>query len=98
MLARPPKKSRQSVPIVAAPIKLDLGCGARRPEPKAFGEGWTGIDIAEGIGADKVIDLTKYPWPYADNSVDAIYTSHFLEHLSGPVRIPFMEECWRILK
>jgi len=81
------------------PLRLDLGCGQRRPEPKEqWGDNWIGIDISPDVGADYVYDLQKYPWPLDDESVDEAYTAHFLEHLTGPERLPFMDECWRILK
>lgn len=55
------------------PVKLDLGCGDRC-EP-----GYTGVDFFMP-GAEKV-DLFKFPWPWADSSVDALHSSHFLEHI-----------------
>lgn len=74
------------------PFKLDIGCGERKQE------GHVGIDIAACPGVDHVMDVRNYPWPIASDSVDGIFTSHFFEHLSGPERIPFMDECWRVLK
>jgi len=73
-------------------LKLDIGCGERKQE------GHVGIDIAACPGVDHVMDVRKYPWPIEDESVDSIYTSHFFEHLDGPERVAFMEECWRVLK
>lgn len=78
--------------ITGSPLKLDIGCGERKQE------GHVGIDIAACPGVDHVMDVRNYPWPVEDASVDEIYTSHFFEHLSGPERCPFMDECWRILK
>jgi len=41
-------------------------------------------------------DLTKkFPWP--DNSVDTIYSSHTLEHLSRQQGLLFLRECHRVL-
>lgn len=74
------------------PIKLDLGCGIRKRE------GFTGIDIIKFDGVDKVVDLRKMPWPWADNSVAEIHSSHFVEHLSWPERIVFFNEAWRVLE
>jgi hypothetical protein len=63
-------------PAVAPPradLKLDLACG-QRPEP-----GWTGVDL-HAAGAEKV-DLTKFPWPFPDQSAVEIRCNHFVEHL-----------------
>src|SRR5678816_2800742 len=56
-------------------VRYDLGCGSRCKE------GFTGVDkFAKG---DKIqnVDLFKFPWPWADNSVDELHASHFLEHI-----------------
>lgn len=58
----------------AVGLKLDLGCGNT---PK---EGFEGVDIA-GDKALHHVDLFKFPWPWADNSVDEINCSHFAEHI-----------------
>jgi len=55
-------------------VKLDFGCGQH---PK---EGYEGVDLYAPNAQHKV-DLWKFPLPWADNSVDEIYSSHFLEHL-----------------
>lgn len=36
--------------------------------------------------------------PYEDNSVDYIYTSHFLEHVRKNEAITIIKECYRVLK
>jgi hypothetical protein len=41
--------------------------------------------------------LTKLPWPYKDGSVEEISCVHKLEYIPGKLRIPFMEEIWRVL-
>jgi hypothetical protein len=58
----------------ALALKLDLGCGQN---PK---EGFEGVDVRGGK-ATHVVDLFRFPWPFADNSVDEIFCSHFLEHV-----------------
>lgn len=55
-------------------LKLDLGCGQN---PK---EGHEGVDI-RGDKAKHVVDLFTFPWPFADESVDEIHCSHFMEHV-----------------
>lgn len=55
-------------------LKLDLGCGQN---PK---EGYEGVDLY-GEKAKHKVDLFKFPWPFADDSVDEIFCSHFMEHV-----------------
>lgn len=83
-----------------APVKLNLGCGQTRLD------GFTGLDIVPGPAVDIVHDLMKFPWPFADDSVDEILCSHFVEHIphrafGDPEPDPFFlffDEVWRILK
>ncbi len=86
-MVRKPKKQK-----VAQSLKLDLGCGQVKRE------GFIGVDIAKCNNVDIVHDLTKFPWPFKDASVEEIHCSHFLEHLTAPQRIRFMEECYRVLQ
>ncbi len=37
-------------------------------------------------------------WPWADDSVDEVHCSHFVEHLDADERIHFVNELWRVLK
>lgn len=73
-------------------LKLDLGCGQRKQD------GYIGVDIAPCAGVDVVHDLRLMPWPWDDASVSAVYCSHFLEHLSGSLRMSFMDELYRIMQ
>lgn len=70
-------------------VKLDIGCG------RSKFKGTLGVDVAPVPGVDVVGDLSR-GLPFADNSVDAIYTSHTLEHM--PDLIAAMEEIWRVCK
>lgn len=77
------------------PTRLDLACGQNKRE------GFFGVDIAGTDAADLVHDLTSYPWPFADGSVEEIFSSHYVEHtypVGGPRDglIAFMDEVWRI--
>lgn len=73
-------------------IKLDFGCGPHKRE------GYFGVDSIQFEGVDLVFDLTQTPYPWEDNSVDEIHSSHFVEHLTNKERILFFNECYRILK
>lgn len=69
-----------------------------------FHYGWENIDIidlskfAEANGyIFRQVDVTK-GLPYDDNSVDLIFTSHLIEHLSKEEGLFFLKECYRVLK
>lgn len=86
------------------PLRLNLGCGSNRIE------GFIGVDYAPSETVDVLHDLTKTPWPWADDSVDEIVSAHLVEHIPM-IDVPyagferpidalcaFMNEVWRILK
>jgi len=73
-------------------MKLDLGCGLRTRE------GFVGVDVSPESGAEIVHDLSVVPWPFEDESVEEVYSSHFLEHLDGIERMRFMDELYRVMK
>lgn len=81
---------KEDVALAVEPVILNIGCGWRKhPE---------GINV-DGFAAcepDVLWNLNKFPYPWADNSVDQIYAYHVMEHLEdwwGAIR-----ECARILK
>jgi SAM-dependent methyltransferase len=59
-------------------LKVDLGCGTCKRK------GFVGIDIFPSPGVDYVLDVTKEPLPFEDNSVCYVYSHHLLEHISDP--------------
>ena len=73
-------------------ILLDLGCGMRKKD------GYIGIDHKEYDGVDIVLDLRKGELPFEDNSVEAIYASHFLEHLNFEEAIKMMNEVYSYIQ
>lgn len=73
-------------------VKLDIGCGQNKKE------GFIGWDISPNSDADLVIDVRNTPWPLEDQSIDEVHSSHFLEHLTGPERMVFMNELYRVMK
>ena len=81
--------------VVPAPVErvcLDLGAGQSKRE------GFKGVDKYEAPGVDIVCDLLSFPWPFEDNSVDEVHSSHFLEHVDGVDRLPFFNELYRVMK
>jgi len=61
--------------------KIDIGCGTNKKE------GFLGIDIQNIPGVDYVADLTVDPLPFPDQSVEYVYSNHFLEHIADPSHI-----------
>lgn len=70
-------------------IYLHLGCGDRKFE--GF------INIDSEASADMQLDLTE-PLPWAQSSVDGIYSEHFFEHITQAQGIALLHEARRLLK
>lgn len=96
--SKQPQKSK-----VLQPLKLDLGCGEN------CAVGYMGVDLYAPSAAIKLNLLEpgavtvggRYslkPWPWKDNTVDALHASHFVEHIPQHLRWAFFEEAWRVLK
>ena len=83
-------KAEVKLASVVVPLKLDIGCGKNKKE------GFIGVDAISFPGVDQVVDV-RLPWPWADNSVDEVHCSHFLEHLTAYERVHFVNELWRVL-
>jgi SAM-dependent methyltransferase len=60
------------------PVRIDLGCGGNTRE------GYLGLDRVALPGVDHVLDLTADRFPFEDDSVDAVFSAHFLEHITAP--------------
>jgi predicted SAM-dependent methyltransferase len=71
-------------------VYIEIGSG-----PKKGQNGWVTLDILPGC--DIQMDLLK-KLPFPDNSVDLIYSSHFLEHFQTSEIKSILNECFRILK
>lgn len=54
-------------------MKLNLGCGDKKLP------GYVNVDMCGE--PDEKRDLSVFPWPYEDASVDEVYSEHFLEHV-----------------
>jgi SAM-dependent methyltransferase len=73
-------------------VKLDIGCGSKKKD------GFIGIDRLKFDGVDVICEVGVAPLPYEENSVAEVYSSHFVEHLSAPERIQFLNELYRVMK
>lgn len=84
--------AKQKAKAAPKPLRLDLGCGkGKRPD-------FIGVDVRKFDGVDIVHDLRKTPWPWKPNSVDEVFSSHFVEHLTGLERVGFFNELYRVMK
>ena len=68
------KKPKLKLAKDVALLRLDLGCG------ESPMEGYEGVDL-HAPNAKYKVDLCRFPWPWEDGSVEALYSSHFLEHI-----------------
>lgn len=72
-------------------IRVELGCGNNKRIKDSIG-----VDLLDFPGVDYVFDLNKGMPFFESNSIDEIYSHHFLEHLDD---LPFfMGEVNRVLK
>ena len=61
-------------------------------------EGWINVDLFPARGVNCVYDSRK-SLPFANESVKAIFTEHFFEHIDYTEEVPlFLRECWRVLE
>ena len=69
---------------------LNLGCEMK------YTEGFTNVD--KYINHPSIVNYDMYKLPYSDNTIELLYSSHFLEHL--PIRYAKMAlmEWYRVLK
>ena len=71
----------------ARPVKVHIACGGDKKI------GWLNTDI----GSEWYVDaLERLPFP--DNSIDYMYTQHFVEHITRPQACSFLAECRRVLR
>ena len=83
-------------------MKLDLGCGIQ------IKPGFVGVDkylTADDIVLDREqvtgfsqVDLQAFPWPWADQSVEEVWCSHYIEHQPRELFVRFVDELWRVLE
>ncbi len=98
MLSQEKQESR----LTAKKLVLHVGCGQYNPNKlhAAFrGEEWTEVrlDIDEGVRPDVVATMTDMPMVEPE-SVDAVWSSHNLEHLHAHEVPIALGEFYRVLK
>ena len=75
-------------------MKLNMGCGHNKRS------GYVNVDMSPVCYPDVVCDLETLPWPWEDNSVEAVLFNHSLEHLGQNSRVflGMMKELYRICR
>lgn len=95
---------------------LNAGCGRvilPAPAPAHYGlidpgvtdyALWVNADRNASAGVDYIVDLFRYPWPFADNSYDGALLAHIVEHIPHEPKgeyqdgwYAFFAELWRVL-
>jgi predicted SAM-dependent methyltransferase len=77
--------------LPASDLYVHLGCGYR---PK---QGWINVDQARGPEVQVVWDLRR-GLPFADQSCAAIFSEHFIEHITKEDAAHLLAECYRTLQ
>jgi predicted SAM-dependent methyltransferase len=72
--------------------KINLGCG------KAIRSDCLNIDRQFAKGVDIVCDIGKERLPFDDNTIEKVYSTSFIEHLSTEEMAYLCEELYRVCK
>lgn len=72
-------------------MMVNLGCGNR------WHKDWINLDFHSNSEFVQKHNLYE-PLPFEEHSVDAIYSSHVLEHFPKYFAPKFLKECYRVLK
>jgi len=70
---------------------VNLGCGYRPMK------GWVNVDRARGPEIQVVWDLVN-GLPFPDSSCSAIFSEHFIEHVTKEDAARLLSECYRVLQ
>lgn len=70
--------------------RLHLGCGDN------LLPGWANVDFNANAGVIEH-NLTR-PLPLPANTIEFIYTEHFIEHITRDEGFAFLSDCYRVLK
>jgi len=73
-------------------MKLNLGCGTYKLDD------YINIDIDKSVNPNIICNLGGDILPFKDNSVDYVYSKHFLEHLVQEETKHLLMELYRICK
>jgi SAM-dependent methyltransferase len=69
---------------------LDVGCGINKYP------GSIGVDVNLNTRADVIVDLDRFPYPFADGTFRSVRAIHVIEHVANVIKT--MEEFHRLLE
>ncbi len=71
-----------------------MGCGHNKID------GYVNVDLSPACNPDVVWDLEVFPWPWDDDSIDAVRFYHSLEHMGESARafLGIMKELYRVCR
>ena len=84
--------TRRRFQSAGAALRLNVGCGSR-----TFSN-WRNIDHDPECDPDVLLDVGLKTLPYENGTVQAIYASHLLDHLTFSEGLGFLQECHRVLE
>jgi predicted SAM-dependent methyltransferase len=84
--------ARKRVAAYPRPLRLHVGCGQNHFP------GWVHLDINSALAHVDALWNAEDPLPCEEESVDFIYSEHFLEHLSVEEGVGFLRDCYRVLR
>ena len=72
---------------------LNVGCGTH------YAKGWVNADTWENHDIRSDVKVTPgEPYPFEDNTFDAVYLGHVLEHIAWPQVATFLKDISRVAK
>ncbi len=74
---------------------INIGCG-KLVKKSTSNIKWINLDAEKWEGVDIIHNLEKTPLPFKDNSIDGIYASHILEHVTNLTEL--LKDLHRICK
>ncbi len=73
-------------------MKIDVGSGTyKRP-------GFIGVDVIPGSDTDVVCDIEREIWPFGENSIGSVFSSHCFEHVRPESMPHIFKELSRICR
>ena len=86
------RKAQRLLQNKKQPLRLHLGCGS------IYLDGWVNIDLVSPPGKRRDLrwDLQRRI-PFPDESIEAIFSEHLLEHLEIAAGFAHLKECRRVL-
>lgn len=73
-------------------MRLNLCCG------NDIREGYVNVDFRQTTPSVSVVDLSKFPWPFANECAEEILLLDALEHFPYSMTTSILMECYRVMR